>query len=125
MLGNINDFHHHRQATKFAGLDVETMTSGKFSGKEKISKKGNSLLRYAVCQASNVAISKNATIREMFERKLKERGNSREAKAKLRIKFAEKFLRAAFYMLKNNVPFDINLFNVPVDDPVSNYVRAS
>jgi transposase len=119
MLGNINDFHHHRQVTKFAGLDIETMTSGKFSGREKISKKGNSLLRYAICQASNVAVSKNTTIREMFERKLKERGNSREAKAKLRIKFAEKFLRAAFYMLKNNVPFDINLFNIPVDDPVN------
>ena len=60
----------------------------------------------------------------MFQNKLKERGTSKEAKAKLKIKFAEKIIRAAFVMLKNNVPFNINLFNVPVDDPVLNNVRA-
>lgn len=121
---NIDNFISDRQITKFAGLDIETMSSGKFQGKEKISKKGNSLLRYAVCQAANVAISKNKVIKQMFENKLKERGNSKVAKAKLKIKFVEKFLRTAFFMLKNNVPFDINQFNVPVDDPVYNYVRA-
>lgn len=115
---NIDNFVNDRQITKFAGLDIETMTSGKFQGREKISKKGNSLLRYAVCQAANVAISKNKAIRQMFQDKLKERGNSKVAKAKLKIKFAAKFIRAAFVMLKNNVPFDINQFNVPVDDPV-------
>ena len=121
---NIDNFISDRQIIKFAGLDIETMTSGKFQGKEKISKKGNSLLRYAVCQAANVAISKNKVIRQMFQDRLKERGNSKIAKAKLKIKFVEKFLRAAFVMLKDNVPFDINKFNVPVDDPVLNYVRA-
>jgi transposase len=121
---NIDNFISDRQITKFAGLDIETMSSGKFQGKEKISKKGNSLLRYAVCQAANVAISKNKVIRQMFQDKLKERGNSKIAKAKLKIKFVEKFLRAAFVMLKDNVPFDINQFNVPVDDPVFENVRA-
>lgn len=121
---NIDNFISDRQITKFAGLDVETMTSGKFQGKEKISKKGNSLLRYAICQAANVAISKNKVIKQMFQDKLQERGNSKIAKAKLKIKFVEKFLRAAFVMLKNNAPFDINKFNVPVDDPVLINVRA-
>ena len=60
----------------------------------------------------------------MFQNKLKVRGNSKTAKAKLKIKFAEKFIRSAFVMLKNNEPFNINLFNVPVDDPVLNSVRA-
>ncbi|MCB4791584.1 MAG: hypothetical protein LHV68_06820 [Elusimicrobia bacterium] len=46
------------------------------------------------------------------------------SRGKLKIKFVEKFLRAAFVMLKNNVPFDINQFNVPVDDPVFKNVRA-
>lgn len=121
---NIDNFISDRQITKFAGLDIETMSSGKFQGKEKISKKGNSLLRYAVCQATNVAISKNKVIRQMFLYKLEERGNSKIAKAKLKIKFVEKFLRAAFVMLKDNVPFDINQFNVPVDDPVLDSVRV-
>ncbi|MEW6558401.1 MAG: transposase [Elusimicrobiota bacterium] len=100
------------------------MTSGEFAGKEKISKKGNSLLRFAICHATNVAISKNKIIGQMFQEKLKERGNSKEAKAKLKIKFAEKFLRAAFVILKHNVPFNINIFNVPVDEPVLNSVMA-
>lgn len=118
ILGNIQNFNHSRQIVKFAGLDIETMTSGNFKGKEKISKKGNSLLRYTVCQATNVAISRNKVIRQLFQDKLKERGNSKEAKAKLKIKFAEKFLRTAFFLLKNDVPFDINYFTIPVDDPV-------
>lgn len=124
IIGNINDFVHWRQIVKFAGLDIETMTSGNFTGKEKISKKGSALLRYAIGHATNVAVSKNKIIKQLFQNKLKARDNSKIAKAKLKIKFAEKFLRAAFVMLKNNEPFNINLFNVPVDDPVSNSVRA-
>ena len=100
------------------------MTSGKFNGKEKISKKGNSLLRFAICHATNVAVSKNKIIRQVFQNKLEKLGNSKQAKAKLKIKFAHKLLRAAFVILKNNVSFDINQFNVPVDDPVLDYVRA-
>ena len=95
------------------------------TNKEKISKKGNSLLRFAICQATNVAIAKNKIIRQIFKEKLKERGNSKEAKAKLKIKFADKFVRAACFMLKNDIPFNINLFTIPVDDPVASYVRAS
>ncbi len=123
-LDDIANFNHSRQIIKFAGLDVETMSSGRFKGREKISKKGVALLRYAVCHATNVAVSRHTVIKQMFEECLKKRGDSKQAKAKLKIKFAEKIMRAAFAMLKNNVPFDINLFNVPVEDPVLNNVRA-
>jgi len=124
ILGDINDFNYAEQIVKFAGLDIETMSSGNFKGKEKISKKGNSLLRFAVCQATNIAVSKNKVIKQMFQHKLNDRGNSKTAKAKLKIKFAVKFIRAAFVMLKNNLTFDINRFNVPVNDPVLRTVRA-
>ena len=124
IIGDINDFIHPKQLLKLSGLDIETMTSGKFNGKEKISKKGNSLLRFAICHATNVAVSKNKIIRQVFQNKLEKLGNSKQAKAKLKIKFAHKLLRAAFVILKNNVSFDINQFNVPVDDPVLDYVRA-
>jgi len=124
ILGDINDFNYAEQIVKFAGLDIETMSSGNFKGKEKISKKGNSLLRFAVCQATNIAVSKNKVIKQMFQHKLNDRGNSKTAKAKLKIKFAVKFISAAFVMLKNNLTFDINRFNVPVNDPVLRTVRA-
>lgn len=118
VIGNIKDFSHDKQVLKLAGLDLETMSSGQFRGQERISKKGNALLRYALCQAVNVAIAKNEQIKEIFKAKLKTLGNSKKAKAKLKIKFAAKFIRIAFVLLKNQVVFDINRFKVLVEDPV-------
>ena len=94
------------------------MTSGRYAGQEKISKKGNSILRYAICQAANVAVSKNKRIKQLFQTKLNALGNSKKAKAKLKIKFADRLIRTAFALLKNNTPFDFNRFNAPVGDPV-------
>lgn len=123
-IDDINAFQYPLQLLKLAGLDVESMTSGRYAGRERISKKGMSLLRYAVCQAVSIAISKNKQIRALFEQELLKRGGSKQAKAKLRIKFADRFIRTAFALLKNNQPFDFKRFNVPVDDPVSTSVRA-
>jgi transposase len=123
-IEDINAFRYPRQLLKLAGIDVESMRSGSFAGKEKISKKGMALLRYAVCQAANIAVSKNKQMRVLFEQKLIKLGGSKQAKAKLKIKFADRFIRTAFALLKNNEPFDFNRFNVPVDDPVLNNVRA-
>ena len=39
VIGDINDFSHAQQLVKLAGLDIETMTSGRYAGQEKISKK--------------------------------------------------------------------------------------
>lgn len=118
VIGDINAFSHARQLVKLAGLDIETMTSGKYIGRGKISKKGNSILRYAICQAVNVAVSKNKKIKQVFQAKLNALGNSKKAKANLKVKFADKFIRTAFALLKNNTPFDFNSFHVPVEDPV-------
>lgn len=118
IIGDISAFSHAKQVVKLAGLDLETMSSGSFQGQERISKKGNSLLRYALCQAVNIALAKNKDLKEIFKHKLKDLGNTRKAKAKLKIKFAAKFIRIAFALLKNQVPFDINRFKVLVEDPV-------
>ena len=118
VVGDIKDFSHANQILKLAGLDLETMSSGQFRGQEKISKKGNALLRYALSQAVNVALAKNKDIKEIFQHKLKSLGNTKKAKAKLKIKFTAKFIRIAFVLLKNNVNFNINRFKVLVEDPV-------
>lgn len=118
IIGDISAFSDAKQILKLAGLDLETMSSGSFQGQERISKKGNSLLRYALCHAVNIALAKNKNLKELFEYKLKTLGNTRKAKAKLKIKFAAKFLRIAFTLLKKQVPFDINCFKVLVEDPV-------
>ncbi len=123
-IEDIHAFQYPRQLEKLAGIDVESMTSGSYSGKEKISKKGMSLLRYALCQAVSVAVSRNKKIRALFEAKAIAAGNTKSARAKLKIKFASRFLRTAFTLLKNNEPFDFQRFNVPVNDPVLDSVRA-
>lgn len=118
VIGDIKDYSHSKQLLKLAGLDLETMSSGHFQGQERISKKGNALLRYALCHAVNVAVAKHEHIKEIFQAKLNTLGNSKKVKAKLKIKFAAKFIRIAFVLLKKQVPFDINRFKVLVEDPV-------
>jgi len=123
-IGDINAFDHPRQLTRLAGIDVESMTSGTYAGRERISKKGIALLRYAVCQAVSVAVSRTKDMKALFEQRLSAQGGTKQARAKLKIKFADKLLRTVFYILKNDVPFDFKRFNVPVDDPAFDYVRA-
>lgn len=124
IVGNIDKFSHPQQLVKLAGIDLEMKQSGSYRGHEQISKKGNSMLRYALSSAVNIAISKNKKIRELFVYKLNALGNTKSAKAKLKIKFIEKYIRIAFAILKNNVPFNIDCLTDPVREPAHNYVRA-
>lgn len=117
VVGNIGDFAHHKQVIKLSGIDLETMSSGQFQGQEKISKKGNALLRYALGHAVNVALSKNKILQNLFQQKWQALGNTKKAKAKLKIKFVAKFIRLAFAVLKNQSPFDSNRFKALVEDP--------
>ena len=123
-VGDINGFNHSQQIVKLAGVYLELKDSGKFHGHAHISKKGNALFRYAFSLAVNVAVSRNKQVRKIFLEKLNLHGNTKGARAKLKIKFMEKFIRIAYVLLKQNVPFDINHFNVPVREPVHSNVRA-
>jgi transposase len=124
VVGNIDNFCHSQQIVKLAGVDLEMKQSGTYRGQEHISKKGSTLLRYALSSAVNIAISKNKKIRQLFLDKLNVLGNTQSAKAKLKIKFIEKYIRIAFTLLKNNVPFNIDCLTVPVREPVHINVRA-
>lgn len=123
-VGDINRFNHAQQLVKLAGVDLELKDSGKFHGHAHISKKGNALFRYALSLAVNAAVSRNKQIRKIFLEKLNLYGNTKGARAKLKIKFMEKFIRIAYALLKQNVPFNINYFIVPVREPVHMNVRA-
>lgn len=112
-FGNIDNYVHHRQLTKYAGIDLEYSQSGKFHSRAMISKKGNTILRYAICTAA-LRSMRNPFIRSYCQEKLLSKGETAVTKAKLRIKLADKFLRAAFVILKERKPFDIQLFVNPV-----------
>jgi len=108
-VGNINNYKHSGQLTKLAGIDLEYAQSGNFHGKASISKKGKSLLRYALSQAFNKTLA-NCKVKKYFEEKLKTKGDSAESKAKLKIKFVEKLIRTIFTILKTKQPFNIDMF---------------
>lgn len=124
VICDISNFNHVRQLEKLAGVDLEIAESGAYKGQSKISKKGSSLFRYALFSAVNVAVSKNKQLKAIFLEKLKDRGNTRAAKAKLKLKFVSKYIRIAYALLKKDTPFDINMFNVPVREPAIMNVRA-
>ncbi len=77
-------------------------SNGKKKGKAN-SKNGNKYLAWAFIEAANFAIRYNDTVKRYYQRKL--------AKTKIvvaRKTVAHKLARACFYMLRNQVEFDVN-----------------
>jgi len=71
--GNPCDFSDSRQILRFAGLNIRRRASGKYKGKDKISKKGRSLLRKNLYQlVFAIMIKKRGLFHDYFERKKKE-----------------------------------------------------
>ena len=61
-------FKSIRQLVSYAGLDVIEKESGKFTGKTKISKKGNARIRSALYMPAMSAIQHNKTLKTFYER---------------------------------------------------------
>jgi transposase len=61
-------FKSIRQLVSYAGLDVVEKESGKFTGKTKISKKGNARIRAALYMPAMSAIQSNKTLKTFYER---------------------------------------------------------
>ena len=61
-------FNNIRQLVSYAGLDVIEKESGKFTGKTKISKKGNARIRAALYMPAMSAIQYNKTLKIFYER---------------------------------------------------------
>jgi transposase len=113
-VGDIDNYYKAGQLCKLSGLDLEYTSSGKYHSQANISKKGCSLLRYALCEAALKSL-KNKIIKQYFKTKLMIKGSSQRNKAHLRIKLADKLLRSAFAVLKKQQPFDIYKFVGPVN----------
>jgi len=112
-IGSIQNFTKASQLTKLVGLDLEYIQSGKFHSAAKVSKKGDSLLRYKICSAAIYAL-KNKRIRSLADQYFLRKDPTPQNKAKFRIKLADKLLRTAFTLLKYNRSFDMDTFLNPV-----------
>jgi len=103
-IGNINRFSNPNQLIAFAGLDPITNQSGNFKAKTtRMSKRGSSVLRYALVNAAwNVSLN-NETFKSYYNEKFAQKGRHYAALGHV----AGKLTRVIFKMLKDNIPFDL------------------
>jgi transposase len=106
-IGNAHRFSSYSQVLRLAGLDLNANRSGKNSDTRvpKISKRGNSDLRYGLYQAAVIASYHNPQFRNLYHRIQENRSCERGIKTKARVKMAAKMLVIAWTMMKNNEPF--------------------
>lgn len=104
-IGDINRFNNPGQVLAFAGLDPSVKQSGTFNASStKMSKRGSSLLRYALILAANNVQLNTKTFNDYY--------NIKRAQGKPHYNAlghcAGKLIRIIFYMLKNNVNFNLD-----------------
>lgn len=66
-------FENDDAMTAFVGLDVRVRQSGKYRGKEKITKRGDPVLRFSLCQAGRGLLNSNYGVPKRKELKSKNR----------------------------------------------------
>lgn len=104
-IGDINRFNNPGQVLAFAGLDPSVKQSGTFNASStRMSKRGSSLLRYALILAANNVQLNTKTFNDYY--------NTKRVQGKLHYNAlghcAGKLVRTIFYMLKNNVTFNLD-----------------
>ena len=67
--GPLEDFDHYLQVVRFSGLSLRQKQSGKFKGKDKVSKKGRARLRLILGQSIFHLIKKDRVLGELYHRK--------------------------------------------------------
>lgn len=79
-IGEPSNYQKASQIEKLAGLNLVEKSSGERKGERKISKRGSNILRYVGYLVTNIAISKNKEIKELFHYRLSETGGKEKMK---------------------------------------------
>lgn len=104
-IGDINRFDNPNQVLAFAGLDPSVKQSGTFNASStRMSKRGSPLLRYALILGANNARLHTKTFSDYYNTKISQGKLHYNALGHC----AGKLVRTIFYMLKNNVSFNLN-----------------
>jgi Transposase and inactivated derivatives len=101
-IGNVSDYQHAGQLIKKAGTNpIVKQTGGSAGSYRKISKQGNSHLRYVTYLAGRSLCLHNEDLKPFYER-LKSRGKHERA---IFVAMGNKMLKIAFAMLRDTQPF--------------------
>ena len=104
-IGDINRFNKSCQLLAYAGLDPSVYQSGNFEARStRMSKRGNSLLRYNLVYAAHNLVLHNKTFKEYYDL-TRSQGKSHYCALG---HCAHKLVRIIFKMLKSNVDFDLD-----------------
>ena len=104
--GDLRRFRHHRQFLKYCGFDLSTLQSGQYRGKAKLSKRGNSRLRYAFWMAATIAIRmRDNSFRDKFARYVASDPSDPDLKRKAYTAVAAKMARVAHGMIKSGTDY--------------------
>lgn len=103
-IGNIQRFSSPAKLLAYAGLDPAVVQSGNFSAKStRMSKRGNSMLRYALINASHNVVRNNETFAQYYNSKIAQGKSHYCALGHT----AHKLIRVIFALLTNNIAFDL------------------
>lgn len=108
--GPLSDYASHRRLLRMAGLNLRQKTSGKYKGKDKISKKGRARLRKILYQIVMLFLIKPGRIYSMqYARKIIEGASS----VTTIVALMRKFIRALFGLHRSAMAFDMERFSTP------------
>lgn len=102
MGGDITNYKSHQKLIAMAGIDPAVYQSGKYDGRGRISKRGNSHLRRVVWLMAEKVVQYNEYFRAYY---LKRRGEGLPCK-KAVMAAAHKLIRTIFAMLSNRTYFN-------------------
>lgn len=104
-IGDINRFNKSCQLLAYAGLDPSIYQSGNFEARStRMSKRGNSLLRYNLVYSAHNLVLHNRTFKEYYDLKRSQGKTHYCALGHC----AHKLVRIIFKMLKSNVDFNLD-----------------
>ena len=104
-IGDIKRFNKSCQLLAYAGLDPSIYQSGNFEARStRMSKRGNSLLRYNLVYAAHNLVLHNRTFKEYYDLKRSQGKTHYCALGHC----AHKLVRIIFKMLKSNVDFNLD-----------------
>jgi transposase len=104
--GDLRRFSHYKKFLKYCGLNLSTQQSGAFRGMSKLSKHGNSRLRYAFWIAGTSAIRmRENTFRKKYENYIKPDPQNPDLKRKAYTAVAAKIARVAYGLVKSGCDY--------------------
>jgi len=104
VIGDISRFEHPSQILAYAGLDPSVIQSGNFNARStRMSKRGSSMLRYALVYAAHNVTLHNYTFKKYYDLKVSQGKSHYCALGHV----AHKLVRVIFYLLTKDVSFNL------------------